>query len=596
VPGEVTQATESFVGPYALQDFNLYYLTRYGMSPSKIAFLAWTAWHDAAGRLAGRLPDNAQRAYDLAEIKRWLELFLKRFFANQFKRSAMPNGPKISSGGALSPRGDWRMPSDATADAWLAELARAGVRTEGALSLKSFRFSCASRYPPVQAGELSQSGVTLGRDLSGYPVRRLGHAPVAGLAQRPAQAVPEAGRRPLQPSRRPCCGSAICRGRRDRRRHRRGHGRLRRRTDRRDRAWVTILVEPEARDSAPGRGRRRRLCRRPGPRRCRADAGRRPPYRQPEVFGEAAVTAAKAAEQGLIVTFGVKPTVPATGFGYIRPGAPLLDGSVREVAAFVEKPDRETAERYVLEGYLWNSGNFAFKASTLLAEFEAFEPTVAAAAKACAALLQLEAGVGYLDREAFSGAAKISLDYAVMERTTKAAVVPGRLRLVGPGRLGRDLGSLGPRRCRQRQRWRCRPARRLERPGSLDRPVCRRDRGQRHRRGGRAGRHAGLPPRGQPGGEDPGRRPQGQGPLDRLAQERVAERRRDLGQHRRLRCRAAPRSRRRADRPAGLDVQVLEGVLEVDGDVYAAGAIIPLDAEARGRAIGAATLLVTKPR
>ncbi|CAN7312206.1 NAD(+) synthase [Caulobacter sp. LjRoot300] len=127
VPGEAVQATESFVGPYALQDFNLYYLTRYGMAPSKIAFLAWSAWHDAAaGAWPAGIPEAARRAYDLPEIKRWLELFLKRFFANQFKRSAMPNGPKISSGGALSPRGDWRMPSDATADAWLAEL-RAGT-------------------------------------------------------------------------------------------------------------------------------------------------------------------------------------------------------------------------------------------------------------------------------------------------------------------------------------------------------------------------------------------------------------------------------------------------------------------------------------
>jgi len=123
VPGEEVQATESFVGPYALQDFNLYYMTRYGMAPSKIAFLAWSAWHDAEhGAWPVGLPEAARRAYDLAEIKKWLELFLRRFFNNQFKRSALPNGPKISSGGALSPRGDWRMPSDAAADAWLAEL------------------------------------------------------------------------------------------------------------------------------------------------------------------------------------------------------------------------------------------------------------------------------------------------------------------------------------------------------------------------------------------------------------------------------------------------------------------------------------------
>ncbi|PLR18829.1 NAD(+) synthase [Caulobacter zeae] len=124
VPGEQTQATESFVGPYALQDFNLFYMSRYGMAPSKIAFLAWSAWHDAdKGGWPVGLPETARRAYELAEIRKWLELFLKRFFANQFKRSAVPNGPKISSGGALSPRGDWRMPSDASAEAWLAELA-----------------------------------------------------------------------------------------------------------------------------------------------------------------------------------------------------------------------------------------------------------------------------------------------------------------------------------------------------------------------------------------------------------------------------------------------------------------------------------------
>ncbi len=117
------QSTEAFVGPYELQDFNLYYLTRYGFPPSKIAYLSWQAWRDAAR--GGFPPDTAasdRRAYDLATIKRWLRLFLQRFFANQFKRSAMPNGPKLSSGGSLSPRGDWRMPSDAAATAWLKEL------------------------------------------------------------------------------------------------------------------------------------------------------------------------------------------------------------------------------------------------------------------------------------------------------------------------------------------------------------------------------------------------------------------------------------------------------------------------------------------
>ncbi len=119
----VVQSTESFVGPYTLQDFNLFYLTRLGYRPSKIAFLAWSAWHDAEkGAWPANLPEGTRRAYTMAEIHKWLELFLKRFFSNQFKRSALPNGPKISSGGSLSPRGDWRAPSDGSPDVWLAEL------------------------------------------------------------------------------------------------------------------------------------------------------------------------------------------------------------------------------------------------------------------------------------------------------------------------------------------------------------------------------------------------------------------------------------------------------------------------------------------
>ena len=124
VPGANTQRTEDFVGPYALQDFNLYYTTRYGFSPSKIAFLAYHAWRDArAGAWPSVVPQAKRAAYDLAEIKHWLGVFLRRFFeTSQFKRSAMPNGPKVSSGGSLSPRGDWRAPSDSSATAWLADL------------------------------------------------------------------------------------------------------------------------------------------------------------------------------------------------------------------------------------------------------------------------------------------------------------------------------------------------------------------------------------------------------------------------------------------------------------------------------------------
>jgi NAD+ synthase (glutamine-hydrolysing) len=110
VPGR--QASEATVGPYELQDFSLYYILRFGYSPAKVAFLAWHAWRDK---------------YKLPAIRKWLAVFLQRFFQNQFKRSAIPNAPKVGSGGSLSPRGDWRMPSDASASAWLANLA--GVPT-----------------------------------------------------------------------------------------------------------------------------------------------------------------------------------------------------------------------------------------------------------------------------------------------------------------------------------------------------------------------------------------------------------------------------------------------------------------------------------
>ncbi len=128
VPGETAQSTEAAVGPYALQDFTLFHVLRYGFRPSKIAFLAWHAWRDAAtGDWPHGFPEAKRVAYELPEIRHWLEVFCQRFFGfSQFKRSAMPNGPKVSAGGSLSPRGDWRAPSDGSATLWLADL-RAGV-------------------------------------------------------------------------------------------------------------------------------------------------------------------------------------------------------------------------------------------------------------------------------------------------------------------------------------------------------------------------------------------------------------------------------------------------------------------------------------
>jgi NAD+ synthase (glutamine-hydrolysing) len=108
--GQPTQLTESVIGPYPLQDFHLYYTLRFGYAPGKIAFLAWSAWQGKDG-------------YTLGEIRKWLAVFLTRFFqTSQFKRSALPNAPKVGSGGSLSPRGDWRAPSDGNAAAWLADL------------------------------------------------------------------------------------------------------------------------------------------------------------------------------------------------------------------------------------------------------------------------------------------------------------------------------------------------------------------------------------------------------------------------------------------------------------------------------------------
>ena len=360
--------------------------------------------------------------------------------------------------------------------------------------------------------------------------------------------------------------------------------------------FVTILVEPEARDSAPAVAAAAAYVQSQDQDGVVLMLAADHHIAQPEIFGDAAVVAAKAAESDFIVTFGVQPTSPATGFGYIRPGEALLDGSVNAVAAFVEKPDRETAERYVLEGYLWNSGNFAFKAATLMGEFEAFEPTVAAAAKACAAALELEAGIGRLDRELFAQAKKISLDYAVMEHTKKAAVAPaafawsdlgawdaiweasirdgdgnaqdGDVDLHGASNVlvrttGPYVGVIGISDIVV-----------VAEPDAV--LVC-------HRNDSQAVKILvdGLKAKGRSIASRKSARPNGVETLVSTEGFDVELRRAPAGETITL--------------PAST-VQLLEGVLEMDGDIYTAGALIPLDAEVRARAIGAATLLVTKPR
>ena len=123
---EQIQSSEAKVGPYSLQDFTLFYVLRYGFRPSKIAFLAWHAWSDPTrGDWPTGFPADTRPAYSLSDIRRWLAVFAQRFYSfSQFKRSALPNGPKVSHGGSLSPRGDWRAPSDMAATVWLEEIER----------------------------------------------------------------------------------------------------------------------------------------------------------------------------------------------------------------------------------------------------------------------------------------------------------------------------------------------------------------------------------------------------------------------------------------------------------------------------------------
>jgi NAD+ synthase (glutamine-hydrolysing) len=132
VPGKTElQSTEAIVGPYELQDFNLYYILRFGYLPTKVAFLAWSAWRDRTLGTWPEIPETARNQHDIAQIKKWLGVFARRFFQlSQYKRSAMPNGPKVGSGGSLSPRSDWRAPSDSEASVWLADVDRIPERVD----------------------------------------------------------------------------------------------------------------------------------------------------------------------------------------------------------------------------------------------------------------------------------------------------------------------------------------------------------------------------------------------------------------------------------------------------------------------------------
>jgi mannose-1-phosphate guanylyltransferase/mannose-6-phosphate isomerase len=146
--------------------------------------------------------------------------------------------------------------------------------------------------------------------------------------------------------------------------------------------------------------------------------------RDPDAFTQACREAVTAASDGLIVTFGIRPTFPATQYGYIRPGSALNGGSALAVESFVEKPDAATASRYIADRYLWNSGNFVFRADVMLRELAHFEPEIANAAAAAVGGVTRDLDFLRLPVEAFTQAPKKSIDYAVMERTAHAAVVP----------------------------------------------------------------------------------------------------------------------------------------------------------------------------
>ncbi|TKS62371.1 MAG: NAD(+) synthase [Nitrospira sp.] len=121
--GQPVQRSEDVVGPFELQDFFLYYVLRFGYSPPKVAFLAYNAWRERKQGAGPDIPDPTGREYGIGEIRKWLRVFLDRFFhQSQFKRSAIPNAPKVGSGGSLSPRSDYRAPSDSEATVWLSQL------------------------------------------------------------------------------------------------------------------------------------------------------------------------------------------------------------------------------------------------------------------------------------------------------------------------------------------------------------------------------------------------------------------------------------------------------------------------------------------
>lgn len=191
-------------------------------------------------------------------------------------------------------------------------------------------------------------------------------------------------------------------------------------------ASAQIVLEPMRRDSAAAVAVATELALQRNPGAIVAVLAADHVIQDESLFVETCLSAAAAAEDERIVTIGIPPTNPATGYGYISPGKVLpKHNNAKIIERFVEKPDAETAARYVLDGYLWNSGNFIFHAPTMRVEIERFEPEILTAASEAVALARRDLDFILLDEAAFGRAPKKSIDYAVMEHTARAAVVPG---------------------------------------------------------------------------------------------------------------------------------------------------------------------------
>ena len=191
---------------------------------------------------------------------------------------------------------------------------------------------------------------------------------------------------------------------------------------------ATVVIEPMRRDSGPAVAAAAALARSRDPDALVLALAADHVILDVEEFRATCLTGLKAAEAGFIVTFGITPTGPKTSYGYIRRGKLTGSDEVYAVEAFVEKPDPETAARYVAEGYLWNSGNFLFRAEVLLAELARFEPDIVTAVEAAVANASTDLGFVRLEAGAFGSAPQKSIDYAVMEKTDRAAVVAGNFR------------------------------------------------------------------------------------------------------------------------------------------------------------------------